>query len=183
MRRVIVTLMFSLAALGFSGCGEKPVPVNGIVTLDGKPVEGATVTFGTDDGKRSYGGFTDASGAFSLSGGGVLGALPGTYKVTVTKSKKIEGSDGMEAGNSDAMKQMEKMAKESKGSNKGPGGMMPGKMGPGMAPGGMMPGGGTGVVAPPKSELPSVYATMKSTTLTVTVPAPNLPITLELKSK
>ena len=169
MRRVIVTLMFSLAALGFSGCGEKPVPVNGIVTLDGKPVEGATVTFGTDDGKRSYGGFTDASGAFSLSGGGVLGALPGTYKVTVTKSKKIEGSDGMEAGNSDAMKQMEKMAKESKGSNKGPGGMMP--------------GGGTGVVAPPKSELPSVYATMKSTTLTVTVPAPNLPITLELKSK
>ena len=161
------TLVFSLAVLGLAGCGEDTVPVKGLVMLDGNPVEGATVTFGTEDGKRSYGGFTDSNGSFFLSGGGVPGALPGTYKVTVTKAKKADGPEGMAAGGDDYFRQMIKMSRESKASPRGPGGMV----------------AGNGAVAVPKSELPGVYATMKTSTLNATVQSKTLSVTLDLKSR
>jgi hypothetical protein len=73
------------------GCGGKytPVPVSGVVTLDGKPVEGATVYFyaiGDDKDGRPAFGTTDKEGAFQLSTlGDNDGALPRQYKVVVTK--------------------------------------------------------------------------------------------------
>jgi hypothetical protein len=66
------------------------VAVNGVVTLNGKPVEGATVTFyiagGVEQEGRPATGRTDGSGAFRLNTmGNEDGALPGEYKVVIAK--------------------------------------------------------------------------------------------------
>jgi hypothetical protein len=77
--------------LATTGCGGKftPVPVSGVVTLDGNPVEGATVYFyaiGDEKDGRPAHGVTDKSGEFQLSTmGNNDGALPRRYKVVVTK--------------------------------------------------------------------------------------------------
>jgi uncharacterized protein DUF6795 len=76
---------------GAAGCDARrtPVPVSGTVTLDGKPVEGATVTFHLlDDDKdgRLATGQTDKAGAFRLKTGNEDGAVPGEYKVVVIKN-------------------------------------------------------------------------------------------------
>jgi hypothetical protein len=74
-----------------AGCGGKytPVPVGGTVTLDGQPVEGATVYFyavGDEKDGRTAQGTTDKNGEFRLSTLGTDdGALPRRYKVVVTK--------------------------------------------------------------------------------------------------
>lgn len=72
--------------LAAAGCGRGgPVPVKGVVTLDGRPFASAAVQFlAQDPGGRDALGSTDASGVFRLStfhpGDG---ALPGKYKVVV----------------------------------------------------------------------------------------------------
>jgi len=73
-----------------SGCSSNSsgtIAVTGKVTKGGQPVSGAMVTFGTTatEGKAAS-GTTDASGVYELTtfvhGDG---ALPGSYKVTITK--------------------------------------------------------------------------------------------------
>jgi hypothetical protein len=63
------------------------VKVQGAVTLDGKPLAGAMVTFlpsGEKGGGRPAGGRTDADGSFRLTTFKADdGALPGHYRVTV----------------------------------------------------------------------------------------------------
>src|SRR5262245_8438961 len=77
--------------LALTGCSSKykPVAVSGVVTLDKKPVEGATVYFyATGDAKegRPAQGITDKDGKFYLSTlGNKDGALPGQYKVVIHK--------------------------------------------------------------------------------------------------
>jgi hypothetical protein len=85
-----------------SGCSSSSsgtIGVTGKVTKGGQPVAGAAVTFvpSATEGKAAS-GTTDASGAYKLTtfvNGD--GALPGSYKVTITK---FAGSDlpAMEAG-------------------------------------------------------------------------------------
>jgi hypothetical protein len=74
-----------------TGCGGKykPVPVSGVVTLDGQPVKGATVYFyavGDErDGRPAYGATND-NGEFQLSTmGNNDGALPRKYKVVIAQ--------------------------------------------------------------------------------------------------
>src|SRR5262245_48469005 len=73
-----------------AGCGKyTPVRVSGEVTLDGAPVEGATVYFyavGDDkEGRPAY-GTTDKDGKFRLSTmGNEDGALRREYKVVIAK--------------------------------------------------------------------------------------------------
>src|SRR5262245_31004830 len=73
------------------GCGGKytPVPVSGVVTLNGKPVEAATIyfyAFGDEKDGRPAFGTTDNNGKFQLSTmGNNDGALPRNYKVVITK--------------------------------------------------------------------------------------------------
>src|SRR5262249_58322349 len=60
----------------------------GIVTVNGQPLAGATVTFHpAEEGRRPASGRTDDDGTFELTtfhpGDG---ALPGTYKITVSKA-------------------------------------------------------------------------------------------------
>jgi len=61
-------------------------PVTGTVTLNGSPIAGATVSFQAVDGSRSSVAITDESGRYELTtfvrGDG---AVPGEYKVAVTK--------------------------------------------------------------------------------------------------
>lgn len=63
---------------------EKVVPVEGILTFQGKPLEGYQVTFIPVDGRRPATGVTDASGKFVLGTNRTGdGAPPGKHKVAV----------------------------------------------------------------------------------------------------
>lgn len=88
--------MLLIGSLVCVGCKqpEEAIPVSGTVTLDGKPVEGATVNFSPQatTGKVAV-GLTDAAGKFTLNTPELgLGAMGGIYDVTVTKSQLGAGS-------------------------------------------------------------------------------------------
>src|SRR5262245_11610288 len=90
IRRVLVP-GFAVLLVAAAGCGNQrgPVPISGTVTLDGEPVEGATVTFhtvGTDKEGKPATGETDKSGTFRLRTGTDDGVRPGEYKVVIIKS-------------------------------------------------------------------------------------------------
>jgi len=75
------------------------VPVSGTVTLDGKPLSDANVTFvpETQAGFKGAIGRTDASGKYELNtdigaGKSSKGAIPGRYRVTVSRLVKPDGS-------------------------------------------------------------------------------------------
>ncbi len=83
-----------LAALAILGCNQggsslDTVPVSGVITLDGKPVEGAVVTFApTSTTGTAASGKTDASGRYQLTTQNPGdGALPGSYNVIVSKTE------------------------------------------------------------------------------------------------
>lgn len=81
-------------ALVLVGCGDsKPAtyPVTGVVTLDGKPVADATITFVGESPENSAATKTKADGTYEIAtyeAGD--GALPGDYKVMVSKYDKGE---------------------------------------------------------------------------------------------
>src|SRR5688572_7135503 len=86
--------------LAVVGCGPDTshlpatVPAEGIVTLDGQPVENATVMFIADTGNHHATANTDAQGKFRLSAFKEKeGAVPGTYKVEVNKTI-VSGAGG-----------------------------------------------------------------------------------------
>jgi hypothetical protein len=83
--------MILMGALALMGCGDphRPIPVSGLVTLDGNPVEGATLSFfAIDSAKegRPAQGVTNGQGLFFMTtmtdGDGVI---PGTYKVVINR--------------------------------------------------------------------------------------------------
>jgi hypothetical protein len=89
-------IVAGLVGSAFVGCGRRGPAVEmveGIVLLDGQPVEGATVLFSPESGGPAGGlpaaGRTGADGAFRLNaaGGAKFGAGTkiGDYVVTVTK--------------------------------------------------------------------------------------------------
>ncbi|WP_425618530.1 carboxypeptidase-like regulatory domain-containing protein [Anatilimnocola sp. NA78] len=95
---------FALLALslsvGLTGCGgpnlsENLVPVTGTVTMDGKPLAGASVTFvaiGTTPGMGGV-GTVDESGKFEVSHFRAgKGLDPGEYKVVISKRVMSNGS-------------------------------------------------------------------------------------------
>lgn len=105
MFRVITTIL-SLVAASSLGCsteeptlipGRNPtIPVHGTITLDGTPIEGATVMFFSEKLMITSYGKTDASGQYHLTtyepGDG---APVGRYQVSVKKVKQtiVEPSD------------------------------------------------------------------------------------------
>jgi hypothetical protein len=80
------------------GCGNKKLKterVSGIVTMDGSPVVGATVTFSPVDRTKSHPatGTTDSTGKYQLQtmlGEVDAGTTPGEYKVMITKTENVE---------------------------------------------------------------------------------------------
>ena len=91
-------LVFSLAYL--SGCEKnkaiKTDLVTGVITMDGSPLAGASVTFSPVDDKGSVAiGTTDANGKYALQtllGAADAGTTPGDYLVSI--SKKVNEPTG-----------------------------------------------------------------------------------------
>jgi hypothetical protein len=89
-------------ALACAGCGKKAkgpkfdlTPAAGTVTLDGKPLADADVAFyfqgAAPAGYYGSGGKTDATGKFQLMTGETPGAVPGSYKATVSRMTDANG--------------------------------------------------------------------------------------------
>lgn len=140
-----------LCVVGVLGCGAKSTTpatakTTGVVTYNGAPVKGATVTFANDKSPRAGSGVTNDQGAFIISTFGIDdGAIVGEHTVTVSKQSVSAEVAAMKP--EDYMKAMQ-----------GAGG-----------------GAGGGTVAPPgqtnKSELPTKYANSGSSGLKFTVEA------------
>jgi hypothetical protein len=84
--------ILALLCVSLSGCGgTKLVAVDAVVTLDGKPLPLATVLFVPQEGSRGRPahGMTDIDGSLQLTTPPEEndGALPGEYRVVVTKSE------------------------------------------------------------------------------------------------
>jgi hypothetical protein len=86
-----LTVVAVMLLVSLSGCGVKPVPVRGVVTLDGAPLAGASVRFVRDEHvatDRPGVAVTKEDGSFELASFGAAdGVLPGQYRVVVTKFK------------------------------------------------------------------------------------------------
>lgn len=93
-RSLVFSSVLFLMCLVFSGCGgNKLTPVTGTVTLDGKPVAKATVNFSPEAGGEGGAiGETDETGKYTLRflKGGVSGAVPGKYIVTISKMETVD---------------------------------------------------------------------------------------------
>jgi hypothetical protein len=77
-----------------AGCRKSQfVPVKGIVNLDGVPLAGAMVAFVPEksDSSPVGHGWTKPDGSFELMSLNEVGALPGEYRVVVTKRIPIKG--------------------------------------------------------------------------------------------
>ncbi len=154
-----------LISVVFAGCGggssfPKTYPVTGKVTVDGKAIEGAMVTFQLDSGKENAIGTTDKNGEFSLSmfqpGDG---AVPGQYRIAVSK---------LPAGAAPAA-----------------GTPPPGQIGSAELPADYAPPPDTakgGVTAGPKSEVPAKYNNDTTSGLRATIVAGPNNVPLPLKS-
>jgi hypothetical protein len=87
--------------LAAAGCGHRgPVPVEGVVTLDNKPLERVTVTFvPADDAGQPASGLTGSDGSFRLTSTRFGdGARPGDYKIFITVNPpvvKVDVHEGM----------------------------------------------------------------------------------------
>jgi len=91
--KLLPALYAVLLAASWIGCGGAGrVPVEGVVTLDGNPLAGATVTLLGSAGssqERTFRGETDAAGRYQLktADGSSSGAPPGSYRVFITSVK------------------------------------------------------------------------------------------------
>ncbi|QDV69103.1 hypothetical protein Poly24_28170 [Rosistilla carotiformis] len=96
-----LTLAVSLICCLAVGCGGPGGPelahVEGTVTVDGKPIDGASVTFEPAGGRPSF-GITDANGHYVLEFTATReGALLGEHVVRITTVRAGSGGEGAEA--------------------------------------------------------------------------------------
>ena len=107
MRNILlfITLLTTVVLFGCGGSKLATVKVSGTVTLNGAPLDDATVTFTPKtegQGHPAY-GITDNNGCYQLQTSlGVVnaGTTPGDYLVSVTKREKSggEGVSGSPSG-------------------------------------------------------------------------------------
>ena len=87
-------LLFFLCVIGAIGCSSNLTKVSGKVTLDGEPVEGASLTFTLKDNPSVIGtGITNSKGEYSLvsfQGGdkAIRGVSPGLYLISIVKKEE-----------------------------------------------------------------------------------------------
>ena len=140
----------SLAMLvGCGSSGPRTFKVTGTVTQNGKPVEGAIVTFLSDEKKKDAVGSTNDKGEFKLSTFGPGdGALPGSYKITITKLDRPAAPPAKTPP---------------------PGTIASGELSESYVPPSMGGGGGTAKESAPKNLLPAKYASEQTSGLVATV--------------
>jgi len=98
-------VLVGLSVLVFAGCNNPDARfsrVEGTITYNGVPVEGANVTFAPASGTGDpAAGLTNASGKFTLTTAGATnagtGAVPGEYIVQVSKVETSQTTDPDEA--------------------------------------------------------------------------------------
>jgi hypothetical protein len=101
MSWLLKTSIFGLSIAVIVGCGRPTqVPVEGTVTLDGKPLANATVgleLIGGEKELRFFSAETDAAGKYSIQSfeSGRAGAIPGEYSVMIRSVKAPPGADEM----------------------------------------------------------------------------------------
>lgn len=98
MKNYVIFGLLAMILLPQLGCGSagahlpKTVPASGVVTLDGKPVEGAQVVLLPANEGATTGAFaiSDSSGRFALRAYEEKpGAIPGEYKVQINKTVEV----------------------------------------------------------------------------------------------
>lgn len=95
IEKYMVGIMLLTVLLGGCGFDSDIGTVSGIVTLDGSPLEGASITFLPEKGRPSSGG-TDKNGHYKLSySNDKSGAILGECQVTITTA--FEDQDGKRA--------------------------------------------------------------------------------------
>jgi len=148
----VVSLLVTCVLTGCSNKGPKLYSATGIVTYQGKPMEGVKVMFhpkGGDTGHPSF-GTTDADGKFQLSTFGLNdGAYAGKYVVTMSKIDLPEETKKVD---------VKKLQEQGYG-----GGGMPGYE--------SMMGLGKGEKPAPKNELPAKYGDEKLSGIEVEISA------------
>jgi len=93
LRVMCLSGVIALAGCSGGGNADRPptVPVQGVITFKGQPVEGASVTFQRTDRTRSAVGRTDARGQYTLTtfepGDG---AMTGDYEIKIVKYQQPE---------------------------------------------------------------------------------------------
>lgn len=104
MRAICAGLCVAVLGLLLTGCGSSGpaepvlelVETTGKVTLDGKPLPDAQVTFlfqgSPPKGFIASGATTEADGTFTLQTGSKFGTVVGSYKVIVSKVAAPDGS-------------------------------------------------------------------------------------------
>ena len=93
MRLTTLLIVFIFAATFCAGCGANKNPfgtvyLEGVVTVDGQPIQGISVSLLPRTGDLAAGGITDANGKFVVVTGGApvgSGAKPGEYDVVFRK--------------------------------------------------------------------------------------------------
>jgi hypothetical protein len=84
-----------------AGCGDGPalVPASGNVTIDGKPLEGASLSFVPLAGNPVSTAGSDVTGPegnFRMTYNGRAGLAPGKYKVMISKTIEVAPKGGKE---------------------------------------------------------------------------------------
>lgn len=104
--RVLCVLIAAQVTLGCGGTSDGPTvaPVKGVVTLNGKPVEGVQVIFSVKDGARSSYGATNDKGEYELTTMNTNdGAIVGENLVAIRQTPK-ESADLSAMPSAEAMK-------------------------------------------------------------------------------
>ncbi len=117
MRGLLAGLLGGALVLAGSGCGaakEKPVPVEGIVRLDGQPLAGASVLFSPVEGGLPASAVTQDDGAFQLACSKGEGAFPGDYKVVITLPEPLAPAEEGLSAQEHAQRQLKGMIGQSK---------------------------------------------------------------------
>lgn len=86
----------SVAVLCFVGCSGPEPSVTGVVSLDGKPLPDAYVSFFPEGATEGLGGHgrTDAAGKYVITPSRGKRLDPGPYKVTVRRPLNPDGTPG-----------------------------------------------------------------------------------------
>ncbi|MDR1270278.1 MAG: carboxypeptidase-like regulatory domain-containing protein [Planctomycetaceae bacterium] len=91
--KIIINILFLIICCTIIGCNNGPntASVSGVVTIDGKPVEGVHLKFSPKSGERPSVGYTNERGEYTLSfTQDQKGCIPGEHVVTINAYRDPE---------------------------------------------------------------------------------------------